>query len=514
MKKSLLIVAILISICSAKSQTINIFGLDTTNYPNMKAVFYAYDALNQRVVDIDNSDLEVIENGKYCSNIRVSCPNQPVSKPVSVVLTIDVSGSMLGNGLKAAKKASTDLINTISLDKSECAITSFSDKSLLLSDFTNNKNKLLQTLELLNAGGGTDYDSAFWSNFIGGLEIAKRGRNHRVLIMLTDGLPNSTPQTQEIIELAKEYNVTVFCIILDMRAPSCLKDISEQTGGKCFESIKSDDNLNDVYMAILSEIENIPPCTIEWSSTFDCDISLKNTIFNLKSLPAYDTVYYTQPKWNRPYLVFNPPSLEFKNAPIGIVKDTTIQVTAMNADINILNITTNDPNYTVSPKSLILKKNSTTSLRIHFTSKDSVYSFCELFFETNTCPEEYYCSGKYSIYKKLPKTLKLLQPNGGEVYGIGTDTIIRWSGIPKNDYVSIDFSADNGKQWTNLTNSATGYEYKWNNLPAPPSDQCLVKINQMSVSDNYAKELWHIRGINGNDIHYTPDGKYLVYSHC
>ena len=147
---------------------------------------------------------------------------------------------MEGTGLTNAKSAATAWINGLPLGKSECAVTSFSDFSYLLQDFTTDINKLLQSIASLTPIGGTDYDAAFWQTMLSGLEIAKRGRSNRVMVFLSDGIPNREPQTQKIISLANQYKVTIYCVTLNMSAPQCLKDIAKNTGGDYFENISTE----------------------------------------------------------------------------------------------------------------------------------------------------------------------------------------------------------------------------------------------------------------------------------
>ncbi|MBK9182258.1 MAG: hypothetical protein IPM83_03895 [Ignavibacteria bacterium] len=47
--------------------------------------------------------------------------------------------------------------------------------------------------------------------------------------------------------------------------------------------------------------------------------------------------------------------------------------------------------------------------------------------------------------------LKLTQPNGGETYVVGSDTVISWTGIAPSDTVKLEYSLNNGITWKVIT---------------------------------------------------------------
>ncbi|MFP4369575.1 MAG: choice-of-anchor D domain-containing protein [Candidatus Kapaibacterium sp.] len=77
---------------------------------------------------------------------------------------------------------------------------------------------------------------------------------------------------------------------------------------------------------------------------------------------------------------------------------------------------------------------------------------------------------------RLHAEVKLTHPAGGEEFVIGSDTLISWEGIQPGDTVSIDYSTDGGKNWINITDTATGLSYIWK-VPWSKSQNCLLKIS-------------------------------------
>jgi uncharacterized protein (TIGR02145 family) len=105
-------------------------------------------------------------------------------------------------------------------------------------------------------------------------------------------------------------------------------------------------------------------------------------------------------------------------------------------------------------------------------------------FENDLCPKKFYSSGGFEGKKPSIKTLELTQPNGGEVFLAGTDTIITWEGVPPNEPVKIEYSIDNGLNWIIASHYLTGFNYTWH-VPKTPSNQCLARVTARASLDSY-----------------------------
>ncbi|MBK7186793.1 MAG: VWA domain-containing protein [Ignavibacteria bacterium] len=162
----LLIASLLCLAClhQANAQSITLFDVDTSKFPTMTGKIWAFDAAgNQQRPSA--SELSLTENGQPRTITSITCPPQQPPKALSVVLVIDVSGSM-GSGygsvpnIELAKTAARAWVNGLPLDESECAITSFDHSNYLNQDITTDRNKLLSAISQLKPNGGTDYNAA------------------------------------------------------------------------------------------------------------------------------------------------------------------------------------------------------------------------------------------------------------------------------------------------------------------------------------------------------------------
>ena len=77
--KKLIIFIMLLSAANAFSQSFHVFDIDTTDFPIMRAKFYAFDAEGKQITNISPSEVTVTEDGNAREVLSISCPE---SKPV------------------------------------------------------------------------------------------------------------------------------------------------------------------------------------------------------------------------------------------------------------------------------------------------------------------------------------------------------------------------------------------------------------------------------------------------
>ncbi|TAL70813.1 MAG: choice-of-anchor D domain-containing protein, partial [Bacteroidetes bacterium] len=498
-------------------QTLSVFDVDTSGFPTIKAKFFAFDKDGKQITNLSTSDFQVKENGQLRNVTNVSCPSPIPPTAISSVLVMDVSGSMCGEGLNMAKAAANVWINILPFDKSECAITSFSDDNYINQDFTTDKTKLINAINSLVCIGGTDYNAAMIDPPGGGLLIAQRGKHKRVIVFLSDGGPNFEPNTSQIIAMAKANNISIYCVTIGMSAPQCMKDFANQTGGLYFENIRTKEDAENCYLRILQIAQGGEPCSIEWQSGVNCtggeiNIYCKHIPYNINT-----TTGYKAPASSIAFLECRPTGVFFKNKPIGVPVDTNIIITARNADFNITNITSSDPNFDVNPKSFSLPKGYSIAVTMRYIPPDSNRYYTTITIENDLCQKRYLAVGSF-IKKDVPpkSTLKVTHPNGGEIFVIGSDTVITWEGVFQSEKVKLEYSKDNGNNWKLITDTASGLNYNWKNIPKTTSNQCLVRATHEKglTSDTPEIEWDKCYGNYEEEFPYsiqeTNDGGFIV----
>ncbi|MDQ1265617.1 MAG: hypothetical protein QG635_768 [Bacteroidota bacterium] len=462
-------------------QSLSVFEADTSGFPTIKAKFFAIDAAGNQITNLSVSDFQVTENGQQRTVTNVSCPAPDTTQALSSILTIDVSGSMRGSNIILAQEAANAWIDALPLGKSECAITSFDQTNYLNLDYSTDRNCLIKAINSLQAIGGTDYDAALLNQPAGSLLITQKGKFKKVIVFLSDGAPNKEPQTTKIISEAINQKVTIYSVIIGMKCPQSMKKISEQTGGMWFEYVNSTEQAKRIYLQILQTAQGGEPCSIEWQSGVFC--IAETTLANIKLLQnnTKSEISYKYPIKSVAKLEFTPSMISFIKAQPGGKFEKTITVTARNYDFEISNIFSSNAAFDINPKKFILKAGKSIDLTVSFFPIDSGYINSVFEIVNNLCPVKYYASGGFPGKKSKERILKLIRPNGGETFVVGSDTVVTWDGILPNEKVTIEYSTNNGENWIKICDTAKGLSYNWR-VPKTPSGKCLARITSKTTN--------------------------------
>lgn len=488
------------------SQITSLYGIDISNYPVIKANFFAFNSFGEQV-DISDSDIRLFENSSQMQFKKI-CPAKKPPKKISSVLTFDISGSMIGAGIAAAQSAARIWVNNLP-NESEWAITSFNDYNYLNQDFTKDQNKLQSAINSLKAGGGTNFDKGFLLEPAGALQIAERGQYERVIVFLTDG--EAYCDTTAIINKAKDLKAIIYCVVYNTKAPDILKSISRATGGKCFDDISTEQQAKAAFRTILQIAEGIEPCTIEWK-TSGCD---ERRIATFTSL-GYDDAssIYTVPSYILPRIDISPDnSLNFGKVLPGNPKTLPLTITAKNDTITIKSISYSNPSFRIinfggSPPTFTLPPDSSRILQIQYSANDSNINFCHITIESNACSgnEIYAKGGSSSNNQNQP--LMVIFPDGKERLPVGSDTLIKWDGVLPTDTVALEYSKDGGDNWQIITESATNLNYLWR-VPSTPSQFCKMRVRSIDYGTSRVKLLAGHKGII-KALAWSPDGTELA----
>ncbi|MGA2298594.1 MAG: choice-of-anchor D domain-containing protein, partial [FCB group bacterium] len=529
MKKLLLFLVLLYLPLLCDAQSLSVFNIDTSSFPTIKAKFFAFDASGNQITNLSTSDFQVTENGQIRTVTNVSCQSPKPPQTVSLAMSIDVSGSMAGSGVdipvELGKTTVRDLINKIASPPSELALQTCHSIAMIINDFTTNKSKLLSEIDPIVAGGDNDFVEQLLNTRTGLLNIAKTGKYKRVAVIYTDAwwYALSANELQRCIDTCKKYNIQFYAVIYSRPEAepngikSSLQALANATGGYLYDGITAKNAADNIAIYLQQQMQGGDPCTIEWQSGVKCTYGTVNIDCKLIPYNFNATANYQTSLSSIAYLDFSPLSIFFKNKPIGVPVDTNFTITARNADFNITNITSSDPNFDINPKSFTIQKGQSQTLTLRYIQPDSNRYFSIFSIENDLCLKKYYSVGGYIKNNTTTKpTLKVTHPNGGEIFVVGSDTLITWEGVLSTDKVKLEYSNDNGNTWNLITDTASGLSYVWKNLPKPVSNQCLVRAtqNKGSTSDIPDIEWKKCYGGYNEDIAYsiqeTNDGGYII----
>lgn len=445
---------------TAFSQSLSLTSVDVSNFPTIKAKYYAYNyGYGYPITNLEPSHFTVKENGVSRKVTNIFCPEPGPAVSLSSVLVIDISGSMKGTELNITKTAAIQWINMMPDENSECAVTSFSEINYLNQDSTNNKLVLTSAVANLTSLQGTNYDAAFIEPMAGGILIAKPGKYKKVIVFLTDGYPNFEPQTARIIKEAKENNITIYCVCVNMAAPKCLKDLAKETGGLCFERVKKVEEITGCYSSIYMITQGRDPCTIQWLSHSYCELGKVDVEIKLKTNGSIALTNYERPAQGLAKVEITPNIVKFANITPGVEVDTTITVSAVNSNVYASNVVSSNTAFSVTPTEFLIPSGQSKDLTLSFIPLDRSYQFTEIKVVKDLCDVSINAIGGYRSKKQTEKSLKLTQPNRRDIYVIGTDSLITWEGVFPTDTVTLEYSINKGATWKLLTDKATGLSY-------------------------------------------------------
>ncbi len=483
MKKTALILFFLLCY-KAVPQSLTAFDPVISAYPIISASFYARDAGNKLIYSLDTSNMQVTEFDKKQKVLSVTCPSQ-IYMPLSFTLVIDVSISMgQDNKLANAKTAALAMMDELDASGTEyeIALVSFSTDNHLVQPFTKDKNLMRTKIKSLAVNGiTTDFSNALINNDSSGIPTARKGIYKRVLVFLTDGEASYDYSETTIIGSAVSNKITIFCVMMGGESPAKLVQIAKQTGGKYFYGIYTEHQAKQTYLDILNLSLVEKPCTITWLSEVKCSSSVVTAGIICLENNSKGFVAYTPPFEKLPGLKIEPASMMIIKPPVAIQKDTTITVSAVNSAYEVYEVKSSNPAFTISPDKFSLARGESKALKVSFTPVNAGFTHTDFYFSTDVCDKEYTVSGGYPGKKSSERVLKLIHPNGGNTFVVGSDTVITWDGVNSDEKVNIEYTTNNGSKWIRIADSVQGLSYNWR-VPKTPSYNCLAKVSARQES--------------------------------
>lgn len=189
--------------------------------------------LERRYLEVAADDLVILEDGVE----QAAESFQEAVGPVSIVLTLDASGSMV-KATEAVKAAAASFVRALRPEDS-LAVVMFSDRSMFVHDLTKQRGLALAAIEEYAARGGTALYDAVGDAMI----RLKRAEGRRVVVTLTDGRDEDNPGTGpgsqrtfgDVLKIVKETGATVFAIGLGPRVDREVLDrLAQESGGEAY----------------------------------------------------------------------------------------------------------------------------------------------------------------------------------------------------------------------------------------------------------------------------------------
>ncbi|HEX5106817.1 MAG TPA: VWA domain-containing protein [Vicinamibacterales bacterium] len=183
-------------------------------------------------------DFQVFDGGVRRQVVDVRADS---NAPASVALLVDGSGSMrLGLAQAFSRQISTELLAGLNPARDTAALLSFDTRLLTLCEFTRDFEQVRSRMNHVESFGSTSlYDAVAGSAAM----VAERVQNRRAVIVLTDGLDNSSAYSPEKVAwIASTIDVPVYVFDVGDRPADDethtergpLAAVAQATGGELF----------------------------------------------------------------------------------------------------------------------------------------------------------------------------------------------------------------------------------------------------------------------------------------
>lgn len=514
---------ILLLLLLAKSifcQDLHIYDVNINNFPEISASVYANNG-TQYLKQIKENEISITESGEPAKINYINNFSQESPLPITAVIAVGVSGSLQGRHLNFAREGLRLWNRHLGIGSSELGLIKFDSKVHLLNDLSSDRSVISESIDSLSSFYNYNYNAAIFGLPVGALKLIEKASYKKIIVIISDGHSSQPLKgTNDFLNALDTTNTTLYSVHFNVSCPDSLKLIIDSTGGIYFDKIRTIEGVEEAINKIIYHARGLQPGIISWDSWVKCNQATIPCNADIPNLSLNRNFSYNHKPNSHAFLEFDFYSTFFSDVPIGTKKDTTITLTARNIDLNVSNINSSNSQFEIKPNSFNLKKDSSIALTLSYNSVDSNYSYSEFIFINNSpCEFKYSAAAGFSGVKPSESTLKITYPKGGEFFAVGKDTVITWIGVTESDTIWLDYSTDNGKNWSLITKSATGLNYKWENIPNEVSDRCLIRAKQVSNANNLKNtpqiEWSKTYGGYGADtpvkIIKMDDGNYIVF---
>jgi Mg-chelatase subunit ChlD len=227
--------------------------VDTKNYEEL-ITYFALSAPDSSSVQIqDGTSVTVLQDDEEVENFTLTMVD-PEAEPLTVAIIIDVSGSMEGAAIEAARMAAANFVGQFAEYDIACVYT-FSTVITHLQDCSKEHLDTITQISTIVAKGDTAlYDVLFT---VASEHSQLSGR--QVIVLLSDGADTASKQAtlETALTRLKESNIPLYAIglISEQFDGSILERLAGETGGIYLEA-PSTEELSTLYDRVRGQLDN------------------------------------------------------------------------------------------------------------------------------------------------------------------------------------------------------------------------------------------------------------------
>jgi Ca-activated chloride channel homolog len=221
-------------------------------------LFAVTDRKGRFVTDLKKEDFQVVDNRRYQPIMEFSAESE---MPLRLAILVDTSNSVRDRFRFQQEAAMEFIKNVLRPKQDQAAVISFDTASELVSDLTNNLDKLEKAIRSLRPGGGTAlYDAVFFAAR-DKMGEASGTRSRNVMVIVGDGDDNQSRYSRDqALEMAQKADAIIYTIStnitrIESEGDRVLKYLAAETGGLSFFPFKPTD-LTQSFENISNELRH------------------------------------------------------------------------------------------------------------------------------------------------------------------------------------------------------------------------------------------------------------------
>ncbi len=230
--------------------------LDVTR---VNMLFTVTDKKGRFITDLTKDDFQLTE-GKKGQNINQFTAESDL--PLRLGILVDTSNS-IRDRFKFEQQAATEFINSVLRPRQDkLMIVSFDTAAELVSDLSDDSEKLNKAIRDLRPGGGTAlYDAIFYACRDKLALDQPKDKFRRAIVILSDGDDNQSRVTRDqALEMAQKADVVIYAISTNISriendGDKVLRYLAAETGGQAFFPFKVQD-LSQSFENIANELRH------------------------------------------------------------------------------------------------------------------------------------------------------------------------------------------------------------------------------------------------------------------
>ncbi len=231
----------------------------TLDVTRVSILFTVSDKRGRFVTNLTKDDFEIIENKRRQTVLEFTAESD---LPLRLGLLIDTSNS-IRDRFRFEQEAAIEFLNSLLRPRQDRAmIVSFDTAAQMVSDLTDDHEKLIKSIRDLRPGGGTAmYDAIYNTCRDRLMQDQPRHKFRRAIVVLSDGDDNQSRYTRDqALEMAQKADVVVYTVSTNVtRAPTdgdkVLKYFAAETGGIALFPFKVED-LSQSFENISNELRS------------------------------------------------------------------------------------------------------------------------------------------------------------------------------------------------------------------------------------------------------------------